>query len=396
MPYEVRDRRRRGIGVGAMGKSVYTVYVNTATGSDSNDGLTPSASKLTLASALTAITNNAGGIGRILVTASASAPVQGFVSIAAGEVTIEGLNGVDWYMERSTTLNDSSWVSDGGGVYHHTSTSSATNWFVRSILTGNGFETRLTQNSSTPTTPAAGEFGYSGSTLYVRLPGDVNPNTGNGGSPHIFKRANTAYLLQLTGTAKVSVRGGIGLYGGTIYQNTSPAALLYLYNCQARYAHGTGSGIQIPMSGGYIYCHGCTSQANANDGFNAQASSMTLVNCDGSYNDDEGASNHNGSGMNIQGGRYHHNFSGGCTAVNSGSQMYLNAVTVDYNGAKAGGGVESNGINFDVGTSGSVVDCTAQNNTGSGYYCAASAGAVTVTNLTSGTDEGNTLDDVLC
>lgn len=374
---------RRG-GVGTLRKGV-TLYVNAVSGSDSNSGLTSSAPKLTLDSARTAL-NTLGGVGTIRIHAPIETPVQGFVNFASGNITLIGMDGTTpWYVERSATFT-SGWTDLGGGIYSRGDLGvTAQLMACTTVLDGNGFSTVLTKNTGTPTTPAAGEFGQTGGNYYVHLPGGVSANS------NTIKRASVDYLIRVSGTARVTIRNGNGRYtNGNAIECTASGAALSCYNCTAQYISGNGFG----NSAGVVYLESCTGQRASNDGFNFNGGTITAVNCDGSYNDDEGISPHNGCTLTVSGGRYHHNYSGGCTAVGSGTRMNLSAVTVDFNGAKAGGGIESNGINYDTGTVGTVADCVAQNNTGSGYYC--NSATVTVTNLTSGTGQGNTQADVTC
>lgn len=71
------------------------------------------------------------------------------------------------------------WTADGGGIYHRVVT--IDNVDYNQIYRAMNVTDRqdLTQNTSTPSTPAAGEFGSSTSApwiLYIHLPGDANPD----------------------------------------------------------------------------------------------------------------------------------------------------------------------------------------------------------------------------
>lgn len=386
----IRTRRptaggRKG-GVIAAQASGVVLYVNASTGSDSNNGRTPTAAKLTLDGARTAL-NALGGNGVIRVTAASSAPVQGFVDFAAGNVIVEGLNNVPWYCDRTTTIavGAGGWTSVGGGIYSRSSTSSSALWYVATLADGNGLQTVLTQETGTPTAPSAGEFGYSGSTLYVHLPGDVDPNL------HQFKRASTAYLIRASGTAQLTVRDMVGRYSnGNICEVTSANARLTLQDSTIEYANGNCVG---DSAAGVLICTNVTARRATNDGFNLNLATVILDNCTGEYNDDEGASPHQTANLTIYGGRYHHNGHGGITAVNS-AVMNLYGVTVDYNGATGPSQGERGGINYITTSSGVCQNCICQNNTGEGFN-RQSSGTVTITNLTSGLAQGNTLADVL-
>lgn len=366
-----------------------TIYVNTASGSDSNNGLTPGAAKLSLDGARLAVVS-AGGVGKILVSAAEASPVQGFVDFGTGivNVTIDAYGASSWHCQRTTTIavGAGGWTNEGGGVYSRASSSSSALWYVATLADGNGFQTVLTQETGTPSTPGEGEFGYVSNTLYVHLPGGVDPNL------HQFKRASTNYLIRASGTARVAIRNLVGRYSnGTICEVASAGAQMTIQDSVVEYANGNCVG---DSAAGIGICSNVTARRAVNDGFNVNLGIWTLTDCTGEYNDDEGASPHQTSRLTIYGGRYHHNGHGGITAVNS-AVLNLYGVTVDYNGATGPSQGERGGINYITTSSGICEDCTCQNNTGEGFNCQ-SSGDVTVTNLTSGTGEGNTLADVTC
>lgn len=385
----IRTRRptaggRRG-GVGVIQRRGVVLYVDSVAGNDSNSGLSPNSAKLGVGGAITALPSSGG---TIRVLAPSSAPTNGFFTISSGIVIIEGLNRQPWYTERTTTFT-TGWSSAGGGVYSRSNGGGdADMMFVPTMTDSDGFQRTLLKNTSTPTTPSAGQFGRDASNFYVHLIGDADPNS------HTIKRHNTGYLYRAAGTSTLIMRDAIGRYcgGNGVFECTASGATMILENCTGQYS--ASSGVSLPSGAGTVICTDCTMQRHSNDGYNQHAGVLTLNNCDGSYNTDEGASNHDGTTMTINGGRYHHNFAGGCTVVSSGSKMYLTGITVDYNGAKAGGGIETNGINYDTGTSGSVTNCTASNNTGAGFYC--NAATVQLTNLTSGLAAGNSAPDDDC
>jgi parallel beta helix pectate lyase-like protein len=365
-----------------------TMYVNSVSGNDSNSGLTSGAAKLTLDGARTAL-EALGGVGTIRVHAPITNPVQGFVTFSTGRMTLEGMDsGTLWYTERTTTWT-SGWTDAGGGVWSRANGGGdADIMFVPTMLDSDGFGRTLLKNTSTPTTPAAGQFGRDATNFYVHLVGDASANS------NTIKRHNTGFLIRASGTVRLTIRNGVGRYTGSngVFECNAAGATMILENCTGTYS--ASAGVSLPVGAGTVICTNCTMQRHSNDGYNQHGGSLTLNNCDASYNDDEGAAVHDGLTLTIHGGRYHHNQSAGCSAVISGTKMYLTDVLVDFNGAKAGGGIETNGIVFDTGTSGSVTDCIAENNTGAGFYC--NAATVEIVNLTSGLAAGNSAPDDEC
>lgn len=359
-----------------------TFYVDTVTGSDSNNGRSPFSAKVTLAGAYNALVA-LGGVGIIRIVAPATNPVLN-LNFSSGDITFDSTNGAPWYTE-FVLKRTSGWSLESGSIYSQASGAAGNSPYIETLTDSDGFFVRLVSNASTPTTPANGEWGYSGGKWYVNLPSGEDPNA------HTIKFPAITRGWAISGSARAVIRNAYFRYAeaeGLI--DTSNSAIVRAENCTFQYG---GSGIEA-INSSIITCVNCVSIRNRNDGFNARnTAQIYMYDCDSSYNIDEGASNHDSSVMTIEGGRYHHNFSGGCTVVNTGI-MHLSGITVDFNGAKAGGGIETNGINFDTGTSGSVTNSTAANNTGCGLYC--NAATVTITNLTSGLAEGNTLADVLC
>lgn len=69
----------------------------------------------------------------------------------------------------------SGWTNPGGKVWKHTMAAPATDaWYVRTNVTA---YLRLTRNSATPTTPAAGEYGVDDGALYINVNSSSDPST---------------------------------------------------------------------------------------------------------------------------------------------------------------------------------------------------------------------------
>ena len=135
-------------------------------------GLSRTAPKKTLSACLTLLTSTYGNRGTIYVTGTTiAAALPGFVTISSGDIIIAGLDGTPFYWTRAFT--ESGWSSEGGGVYSTARVQTVVRCLVPTIADGD-FYLELDKNTSTPSTPAAGEFGMTGGNIYVHLPGDAD------------------------------------------------------------------------------------------------------------------------------------------------------------------------------------------------------------------------------
>jgi hypothetical protein len=357
-------------------------YVNTLTGNDSNGGRTATSAKLTLAAAHSAIVA-LGNIGTIRITAPSTNPVLN-LNFSSGNLIFESTDGSPWYTE-FVLKRTSGWTLESGSIYSQSSGAAGNDPYIETLTDADGFFPRLSLNSSTPTTPANGQWGYTGGKWYVNLPAGENPNSHTIKFPAI--------------TRGWAISGGVSTFRNAYFRyaeaegliDTSNGAIVQAENCTFQYG---GCGIEA-INTSIVSCLNCLAVRNRNDGFNSRNTARIILNnCESSYNLDEGASNHNSSIFDITGGRYHHNGHGGITAIDS-TTLNLYSVTVDYNGSTGPSQGERGGINYITTSSGVCQNCTCQNNTGEGFNCQ-SSGTVSVVNLTSGTGQGNTLADVTC
>lgn len=292
-------------------------YVNTETGSNGNDGLTPGAAKLTLSAVYTLVGNNNA---TIRIHAPITAPLREQANFSgSGQIVLEPTTpGAKWYHYASTKIV-SGWVAQGGGVYKYTGWGATDPLPVVTTLTetigGETYFLRLTKNTGTPTTPSAGQYGHSGSDFYVRLPSDANP------ASHTIEASSVLYALRLTTTTggRIRAKGGRFAFGrsGTVAITTGNGTL-DAEDCHASFATpSSGSGFAIVASG-LMRLTRCKAYRNGNDGFNvAGTGSMILDNCEGVANDDEGASPHNTTYLRVIGGEYRYNGYSGIAAVGS-------------------------------------------------------------------------------
>lgn len=355
-----------------------TYYVDSVNGNDSNTGLAAGAGNA-LRTPAAAVTKIGTGIGTVKITAPSSTPAEGFFTITQGTITFEGLNGVTWYMERAQTFT-SGWTDAGGGVYSRTA-SNASRIYVATL---SGANVILLPNTGTPTTPSAGQFGSSGGTLYVHLPGDANANS------NTIKRPSTTYLTTISG-GNVTFKNMVARFADDGVIITVTGGTVTVQDSTLEY--GAGSGISS-ANASTVNCTNVISRYMGNDGFSANnTSTMRLTSCTGSFNGDEGASPHNTSTMYIVGGTFANNNSSGVTVAGGTCHISGGAVFEANNQSPPSGETLFGGITYSAGSSGSINTVTTQNNLGPGLYCLAGAGAVTVTALTS---TGNGSADTAC
>jgi hypothetical protein len=349
-----------------------TVYVDSVAGDDAANGSSATPVKtLAVAAGLAGPALSSLGAATIVATSTQAAPFRETLQYtAAGNLTIRSAtSGTKWWLYASTKYT-SGWASLGGGVWSQTISSPAIGSISLVMVTtltetigDRSFWLRLQKNTATPTTPAAGQFGISGTTCYVRLPADANPNS------HTIEVPTQGNGLQNTGNgiltpvdAEAWCAVAIGIKNGAVGSTGSVDAT----DCGAQYCT---SGFGTEFNYGPTTFTRTRGWANLNDGHNihgdpGENSIVTCTDVDGSYNDDEGISPHddthlvitgsstiasyNGHGgatcignavMDVLAGRYHHNMrisipagEGAITyidATNSG--QIAAAVEVDHN-----------------------------------------------------------------
>lgn len=319
-----------------------TWYVNALGGNDTFSGRTASQAVATLNRAWKEIEAVGATKATILVHAPESSPLRvptgvGFRKTDGGTVRIAPMySGDSWHLYGTQRVT-SGWTARGGGVYSVPLTIdgvvTAPFAIVTTLPDADGNPMRVTtKNTATPTTPAAGEYGYSGGTYYLHIPGDVSPagHTVEVVSvQNVFKVYNPGSTLQIDNghlhgsQYAVANAGADGVTGGTITATDSLAEWSLIAGW------GTLGGVTA------MTCTRCIGQVSENDGFNHHADAgnealMSLTDCIGRYNKDEGVSPHDDTTLLLVRGEYHHNGSGGFTSVGSavstmiGTEFYNN------------------------------------------------------------------------
>ena len=309
------------------------VHVSTVTGSDANDG-SAAHPVATLARAAALLPFG----GRVLVTAPESAPLRGgWAATGSASFSVEASDpGQPWHMFASEK-HTSGWTADGGGVWHKAIAALPTNWqaIVTTLTETVGdasFTLSLDRNVATPTTPAAGECGYSGGTFYVHLPSDADPNG------HVLEVTTADYGIANGGTGTLTLVNGVVRYAATYNISSLGGGPVIAVGVTAQFSYNSN----FASLSGDLTATRCTAQRSTfNDGYSVYGTTtMTLTDCVGSYNDDEGCSPHVSATLHVTGGTYNHNGQSGCAAVGA-STTVLSAVTMNSNGRLVGvyGGV---------------------------------------------------------
>ena len=188
------------------------------------------------------------------------------------------------------------------------------------------FSMQLNNNTTTPTTPNEREMGYVAPWIYVHLP--------NGESPldHVIEVARRNASFAATGFGSLCVRdmhsfyhllGGINSGISTAYDNTG---YLEVEDSRIMFAD---TGVASLGKSDLVLCTRVEAWRCSNDGFGFHNPTggtgiSKLFNCNGSYNGDglsgessQGASTHEYSRMEIYGGQYNWNTSGGMVSINN-------------------------------------------------------------------------------
>jgi hypothetical protein len=157
-----------GLSLGLTGRGQgrgFDLYVDSVNGSDANSGKSPSSAKQTLA----AITWRAG----LRVGLARGSVFRGMVTLSSPGCTLGAYgSGAKPVLIGSTAIT-SGWTLVSGNVWSQTLAAAPANLLQRTAYSTAGL-TKLTQNTATPTTPGAGEWGYSTGTLYVNSATDPN------------------------------------------------------------------------------------------------------------------------------------------------------------------------------------------------------------------------------
>lgn len=299
------------------------LYVNTVTGTAGGTGsLASPVNSWAIAQALCA------GLPDyvIRVTAPESSPLrQEVVYESSMNLLTEAVGGEPWHIYGSDALSNS-W-SGAGPVYQRTLNYTLLSQVVVTSLAetvgDKQFHPKLLENTATPTTPAAGEFGYSAGVLYVRL------WDSSAASLHTFEVARRNTCISTIGFGELAVSGVVARH----------ALVNCVHNGRATQPLGTGrlrvldSLTEYAVNGGVgaagqnesTICTRVESYRIANDAFNHHgltgAIYMELQGCKGGYSGDkagqsaQGASNHESTVLVIKGGEFNYSVSGGLVTI---------------------------------------------------------------------------------
>jgi hypothetical protein len=324
----------------------FPLYVDTeaASGGDGNRA-TPYAS---LSDAVTACSGFADW--RIIVNAPITDPVRSQIDYDSSfGLTIEGDDLTPWYSYGSEIVD--TWTDAGSGVY-----SKVLNWtdvnpvFVPTMTQTVGdvstWMLKLVENTATPTTPSAGEFGFLSGVLYIHLPDSENP------ALHVIEAGRRNFGFFAYGSGRLNLKNVISrgniISGALVGLSTQPDGTGKMTIEDSLFEYSENG----PAASGKFESLICTrvkSYRHNNDGYNIHAAvpggaaTLSELNqCIGSYNGDstnqssQGASAHEACTMTIRGGSYNYNVSGGMVSiddavVNFDGATNYGAVLMDQN-----------------------------------------------------------------
>lgn len=373
-----------------LGANARPVVYLSSTGSDANNGLTLATPKLSLAAAYGVVTATYAGYGAIKVTSTEASPISSVVDVlssSTADVVIQPADGLSsWWMDRAFTYTTTGWTSDGGGIYHRTVSSGGGGPVFCTDMLVNGFPTALAHNTSTPSTPGAGEYGWVTTTLYVHL-ADSSAVTG-----HVVKAARASDCLTVS-AGKVQLVAGNVRFSNAGNALAASGGIVTLVG--GTYGAGGNSGVTASNSA-LLTAYNVTSGLNTNDGWNlGNNAHFWLYNCRGCYNGDEGISGHENALIDVYDSIFDENQHAGCNSINSVVQNFTRS-TFKHNGLGSSGSSQVTcGFSMINTVTGTVVDSLFINNVGPGIYNTSTAGTPPVfVNRTSGLAQGNGFADV--
>lgn len=378
-----------------------TYYVDAVAGNDLYSGRLPSTPKTSLASAIAAYGSSTDPC-TIYVTAPQATPLREQASWSqTATLTIAGTDGTPWYHYGSEQFT-TGWSGPASGVYSRAVTGylfGCEQVLISTLANGDGHWTRLTKNTATPTTPAAGEYGIDvtggDGTLYVRLPGDADPNS------HTIEAGKQSFCFWARSAARVTISDARWYAANVACHRTGGTAGgddgdTVTTDCEAWYGGIHGGFATATGTWTSAVYEDCTAIAAMNDGFNihgsAGAQHAIQRRCIGAYCGDEGWSAHDDTESDDYDGVYHHNGSGGATHVDSahgiisGTELYENQRT--NVGTDSGGLVLLNTASY------TATDLYSHDNPYEGIKVFSTA-TLTQSGTRSGTEEGNGLADNL-
>lgn len=242
-------------------------------------------------------------------------------------VVVTGMDGEPWHICGSE-VHTSGWVANGSIYQKNIGYTSVLQVVIKTMTETVGdkddFLYKLVQNTATPTTPAKGEYGYASGILYIRTPDDSDP------ALHLIEVSRRNFGIATIGFGLLSVEDCVSRYcminGISCGQSSQPAGTGFLSVKNSVVEYCANAGVGGTGRNELIVCTNVKARRISNDGFGQHAPSggagkMILNGCDGSYNGDkpgqsaQGASNHETTIMELNGGTFNYNVSGGMVAI---------------------------------------------------------------------------------
>lgn len=242
-------------------------------------------------------------------------------------LTVEGLNGQNWFIYGSDVLTNV-WSGTGpvySRVLNYTILTQVVVTSLTEVIDGGVFKRKLLINTLTPTNPGPGEFGYATGVLYVRL-WDNSP-----ASSHTFEVPRRNTCVNTCGFGGLTLHNVVARHAlvNCLHNGKSGQPLgtgkMYLFDSLAEY--GVNGGVGAAGQNEETICTRVIANRSSNDAFNVHVNSgrgyMELRACVGSFSGDkagqsaQGASCHDYSHLVIKGGEFSSSVSGGMVAIDS-------------------------------------------------------------------------------
>lgn len=402
--------RKWGVATATPGK----LYIDTVNGNALNHGYTPDQPLKGLAGILSTRWATEKALGaqglNLIVRAPASEPLRHTAASVttwtdALPLTVESWDAAERWHHYGSFRFAGGWTETANpGVWRHAAVyDNPLTVVVETMPAADGgpLKYRIEQTAGVYTNPGVGEYGHqkaSEEAIYLRLPGDANPND------HVIEVAaaingwiaNGPGLVTLKRAALRYFRGACAIVNPPTSTPVGSAGFLDLVDCLGEYAFDV---FATSNHATRVRAWDTVARGATNDGFNHHAAAgvpalMELYGCEGAYNGDEGASPHDDTVLVVEGGAYHHNYNGGGITGVDRARMVIRRPAIYRNKLK-GAASDQGGVSYyDSTMSGHVEGLIAVGNNGPGLYVKPGAAVTVAGEVLSGTDNGNNVADV--
>lgn len=303
-----------------------TWYVSSTDGDDGASGRAGGDALATVGEAINRVRASGVPDATVVIHAPADRPIteNSRIDLDTGTTIrlVSAISGEPWHLRGAWSYSQGGWEAMGGGVYRRPwawPRDLAPVAIVRTLPDSEGQPTRIMSRAATATAPGPGQYGYvEGQHYYLRLPGNADPNAHHieiAVAQHLFY-VHSGTAVHMEDAVLWGSQGNIVMHAGTEAQGG--AAWSTFRRCTFEFA--ASSGLATGQASQGVTAMYCEARYCGNDGFNhhgylGNPAEMRLIECEGSYNGDEGVSPHDDCVLTLIGGRFHHNAYGGLTSV---------------------------------------------------------------------------------